>query len=123
MIKAYLTFIILGILVIQMILGVFSRIFMFARTYTQSHQIIKQIHKWMGYAIILLVRVIISIYFIEENNKNPGEKTTESERMKAWFFVLGALYFILIIFEFLYRSLIPIFVKKRIEKSMNTIPP
>lgn len=82
----------------------------------------KKVHKWFGYLMILWSRVIISLEFVAEYQKGEeGEGTEDGDRMKAWFFVLGSVYFLLIVIEFLYRSIIPVFIKRNMRKNHQPI--
>lgn len=84
-------------IVVQMGMGIVCRIAIFGTKYVELNQTIKSLHKNFGYFMILFSRVIISLVFVEEYLKNPGEKTVEDERMKAWFFVFGSLYFLIVV--------------------------
>lgn len=89
-------FIMLGLILLQMGLGIVSRMSIFGFKYSPGKERVKAIHKYFGFFTILFCRIIISLKFVEETMlSNRG--TAENERMKAWFFLFGGIYFIILI--------------------------
>ena len=90
------SWILVGLIFVQMMLGFTVRYEMVSQKLNSNIFTLKIVHRWLGITMSILGKIDVALLLYPINDKN-------NILFRSWLFIIGALLFIFVIVEVLYR--------------------